>query len=566
MFVSENSKLMKEWDYEKNAGLNPELLTLGSNKKVWWKCQNGHSWYTTVDKRSIGENCPYCSNRKVWSGYNDIKTVCPQLLKEWDYKKNGELDPSKIVYTSCKKVWWKCSKCGFEWETSVRNRAKYGHGCKFCSLKEGAKKKNKKNLEKNGTLADTFLIKEWDYGKNKGLNPKEFTKQSHRKVWWKCSECGYEWEAKINNRFNGKGCPKCAHKVLILGENDLATVYPELAAEWNYEKNGKLKPNMVTAGSGKKVWWRCPMGHEYSATILHRSSGTDCPICNSGRQTSFTEQIVYFYIKKFFPDAINRCKTIIGNRMELDIYIPSVKVAIEYDGSFWHKGDKREREERKYQLCKKKNIRLLRIKELPSEEETAISDYTYFVKYGKNQKDLENVIKLILKKLLSESNLGKTTNNIDDFLDININRDSLLIRENIIGSKENSIQDLYPELVKEWHPVKNGNLKPNMFTQGSDTKIWWKCSVCGNEWATSINHRTLGHTNCPACYEKNRRKNHPSSKKINQYTKENVFIKKWDSISEASRVLNISSGNICSCLKHKRKFAGGYKWEYYDDV
>ena len=49
-------------------------------------------------------------------------------------------------------------------------------------------------------------------------------------------------------------------KALIIGENDLATMRPDLAEEWNFEKNGEIKPYDVTCGSNKKVWWICKHG------------------------------------------------------------------------------------------------------------------------------------------------------------------------------------------------------------------------------------------------------------------------------------------------------------------
>ena len=54
------------------------------------------------------------------------------------------------------------------------------------------------------------------------------------------------------------------------GFNDLATKYPALAKEWDIHKNGELLPQMVSAGSGKKVWWKCENGHEWQATIASR--------------------------------------------------------------------------------------------------------------------------------------------------------------------------------------------------------------------------------------------------------------------------------------------------------
>ena len=94
-YVSDNTQLMAEWNWEKNNELNfqPETLTLGSTKKVWWKCQKGHEWQATVANRSIGRGCAYCSGKKVLKGYNDLQTVNPALAEEWNYENNNGLTP-----------------------------------------------------------------------------------------------------------------------------------------------------------------------------------------------------------------------------------------------------------------------------------------------------------------------------------------------------------------------------------------------------------------------------------------------------------------------------------------
>ena len=96
------------------------------------------------------------------------------------------------------------------------------------------------------------LAKEWNYEKNGDLRPEDFTAMSGQKVWWKC-EKGHEWQAAIASRNNGTSCPYCSGRCAIKGETDLVTLNPELAKEWNYEKNGNLKPEDFTAMSGQKV-------------------------------------------------------------------------------------------------------------------------------------------------------------------------------------------------------------------------------------------------------------------------------------------------------------------------
>ena len=81
-------ELIKEWDYDKNGELSPDLISYGATKKIWWKCKEGHSWQATPnDRTSRGNGCPYCSNRKALPGETDLITVRPDLAKEWNYRK-----------------------------------------------------------------------------------------------------------------------------------------------------------------------------------------------------------------------------------------------------------------------------------------------------------------------------------------------------------------------------------------------------------------------------------------------------------------------------------------------
>ena len=106
------------------------------------------------------------------------------------------------------------------------------------------------------------------------------------------------------------GCPICANKEVLVGYNDLQTLYPSIAKEWHPSKNGKITPNQIVPGTHQKYWWLCPFGHEYEASPENRTKlkGTGCPICANEQQSSYGEQAVYYYTKQLFPDAINRAK------------------------------------------------------------------------------------------------------------------------------------------------------------------------------------------------------------------------------------------------------------------
>ncbi|MBQ4240024.1 MAG: zinc-ribbon domain-containing protein, partial [Oscillospiraceae bacterium] len=139
------------------------------------------------------------------------------------------------------------------------------------------------------------------------------------------------------------------------GYNDLETIFPNFLKEWNYKRNTVL-PNQVIARSGKKYWWICELGHEWQVSPLDRTYGRGCPICSSERKVSIGEKTILYYIMKNYNGKIipNYRSELIDNK-ELDIYLPELKIGIEYDGVYFHKN--RARDLLKDNICKSKKIR-----------------------------------------------------------------------------------------------------------------------------------------------------------------------------------------------------------------
>lgn len=193
--------LAAEWHPTRNEDLLPDNITVNSNIRAWWICHKGHEWEAEVAKRSGGNNCPYCSGKKVCND-NSLATLNPEISKEWHFIKNGNLTPDKVTEHSNRKVWWKCKK-EHEWEAKVSDRTR-GNGCPYCSGRKVSKDNSLKTLK-------PALAAEWHSIMNGDLTPNDVTPGSNEKAWWIC-EKGHEWEAKINNRNNGKNCPYCAGK------------------------------------------------------------------------------------------------------------------------------------------------------------------------------------------------------------------------------------------------------------------------------------------------------------------------------------------------------------------
>ena len=496
-FIIDCSELMKEWDWDKNneLGLFPQKLLAGSNKKVWWLCKNKHNWQAKiVDRTQSHTSCPYCANKKIAVGFNDLATTHPQLVKEWHYYKNGDLLPIMVTKGSSKKVWWICNK-NHEWYASIASRAA-GRGCPICS--------NSRVLVGFNDLATThpIIAKEWNFEKNRDLTPTSVLAGSSKKVWWICQQ-GHEWQTTISHRTErGHNCPFCSRRKAIPGQTDLATLNPKLAKEWHPTKNGDLTPQQVTVRSGKKIWWQCSNGHEWQATPHDRDTdNTNCPYCNARRQTSFPEQAILFYVKKFFPDAINKYKDIFPSSMELDIYIPSKHVGIEYDGANWHKTvEEHEREVKKYDICKKHGILLFRVKENTETTWKDVADQIYYVKKNRNYNELNRVIFNLLNLIY---NYGLVLSRDPFYMFKNAKVDVVQDRVEIqkyLTEISDSLAIKRPDLVKEWNFQKNGHLKPEMFSLHSNESVWWKCLQCGYEWKSQINQRTKEHgSGCAKC-------------------------------------------------------------------
>lgn len=117
------------------------------------------------------------------------------------------------------------------------------------------------------------LAAEWHPTKNGALTPEQVLAGSEKRVWWQCGR-GHAWQTSVSTRTRANcRCPVCAGRTVLAGENDLATLSPELAAEWHPTLNGALTPDMVTAGSNKRVWWQCRLGHVWRAVVARPEHG-----------------------------------------------------------------------------------------------------------------------------------------------------------------------------------------------------------------------------------------------------------------------------------------------------
>lgn len=472
--VYSHPELIKEWHPTKNADLKPSNYTSGSTKKVWWLCQKGHEWQATINNRTYKHSgCPICYRNRICPIEKSFYSVYPELMKEWDYEKNSDINP-KTIRPSQRgiRVWWICSE-GHHWNTLLTSRVYNKTGCPICS---GAK------VEEGKTDIQTLypeLMKEWDYEKNKGVNPAKIKAGSNEVVWWKC-EHGHEWQARIYNRTKRHTlCPQCTenkrtsflecayyyyinqadehaiHKYFDFGvEIDIFIPDRKLCVEFDgypWHKN--------RVRSDKKKDKKC---YDLGFKIV-RFRHERLPELNDGSiEIKFNDDSVEDVLKSFIFDYF-----------DLEIDIDFSRDQFEIMNLYGHEQFENSLESKfpvianQWNYEKNKNLTPSMI---------AYSAHTKVWWKCSFGHEWEAVV------------YGRTMGNYEG-CPICSNRRA--------ANGVNDLKALYPELMKEWDYSLNTK-DPSKIRPGSRYKAWWKCDK-GHSFQRQVKYRTRNNDLCPFC-------------------------------------------------------------------
>ncbi|MBI5489099.1 MAG: zinc-ribbon domain-containing protein [Deltaproteobacteria bacterium] len=311
-----------QWHPVKNGELTPADVTPHSAYRAWWRCPKGpdHEWQDQVNARTGGKKgCPFCAGMRV-SVTNRLAVLHPKLAREWHPTKNGKKTPWDFVALSVKRAWWICKKGpDHVWRAGIASRV-YGTGCPCCS--------NHK-VSVTNSLATRFpkVAAQWHPTRNGRLRPGDVVAGANRRAWWACpAGPDHEWATTVSNRtFLGNGCPFCSGRRASV-TNSLATLHPELAAQWDRKRNGKLRPSDVVPGSLRPAWWRCPKGpdHVWETPVYDRVRTPSCPFCR-GRRSSVTNSLA-----SLFPEVAAEWHPTRNGGVE-----PSEVVALAREYAWW---------------------------------------------------------------------------------------------------------------------------------------------------------------------------------------------------------------------------------------
>ena len=453
--------ILNQWHPTKNGDLEPIDVAACSGKKAWWYLpyndpQTGKhfdfEWETVIQNRTKGTGCPYLTGYKAWPGFNDLATTHPQFAAEWHPTKNGSLTPSDVMAYSDKNIWWFLpyddpitgKHFDFEWQANVANRVHRNQGCPFLSGKRVWAGFN----DIQTTHPD--VAKQWHPTKNGEVTPSNISAGSMYEAWWLLpyddpitgKHFDFEWQSAVDNRTNKKvGCPFLSNpaKAVWPGFNDLATHYPELCKEWDYEKNS-IQPSEILPGSNKRVCWKLEYLDqttgkmhifEWQDTVKARAyDNYGCPYLTNHQ------------IKSDFNSVSALCPEVLK---EWD-YEKNEKIGLYPDKVSPNSGRKA-------------------WWKTPYDDPVTGKHFIFeweCVIYNKV------VLKVSCPYLINQQ----------------------------VHPEFNSLAVKNPDLAKEWHPTKNGKLKPTDVTVATTQKVWWQIEVDGKvyEWKASISHRNSGQT------------------------------------------------------------------------
>lgn len=441
-------------------------MKTSSKDKCLWKCSIcGKEWQAQFKSRAGQKagnerGCKNCANlaqgkritkRAIYK--NGCIADSSDLLNEWDWK-NNTLNPYETPATAVDKAFWICSECNYHYEQRIVYRVKRNEGCPKCAGKV---------VELDNSMA-TLVPEIWDYIDTDydDKPPTQYKTNSHDDIHLKCPNCGYKWVSHPYVFSKGHRCEACAGKVATERYN-LKTVYPKIADLFLEEMND-IKATEVTPHSNKSYYFACGICGTPRKISVDKAveRGILCKKCSARYHTSFPQEAIYYYAIRYFGTDVKSRYLMNGNKAgELDIYIPKFNIGIEYDSYYFHKSDKKFITDRnKNEIAENNGIKLVRLIETNKN-----SNNKNNVSIGVRADDFEltNAIYKLFKMIDAS---------ID--YDISISRDRIEIFEQFYKTPiKNNLKKLYPQVVSDWDYNRNGCLKPEFFTAGSNCSVYW---------------------------------------------------------------------------------------------
>ena len=495
--------IAKEWDYDKNKTV-PELVTAGSNKKVWWVCSvdKRHKWDAIVASRTRenGTGCPYCNGKKAWEE-NNLLINNPLLASEWNYEKN-KLKPEEVLPHSNKKYWWTCSECGEVWEQMLNNRQRYGsRGCSKCTSGQ----------QTSFPEQSIFYYAQKIFPDLEILNNEPISFNGYD-----MTGDVYIPEKNLLIEYDGE----YAHKKTA--ERDERK--NKLCADMGIQLIRVVEPNVAVIADNTTLYILREQSSGFNSLKKALIQLFQVLINDLSFNTQLTNLDKIIDLENEFIEIE---KTIKRVRKEKSILNTHPEICKEWDYEK-NKGLKPEffshgSAKKVWWLCEKNHSYPMTItsrsrgrncsycaKRRLDVNDSLLTKYPDIASEWHPTKNNELTPKMVFSGT-SQKVWWQCLKNPEHEWEATPNARTLDVRgtgcPGCSGQKvfpSNSLAVLNPTLASEWHPTKNEDLIPYHVTTGSDKRVWWKCSTCKHEWDAHIYHRSNG-TGCPSPQCKNKR-------------------------------------------------------------
>jgi hypothetical protein len=440
-----------EWHSEKNGSLTAYDVGSKASTRVWWKCKENpeHEWNSRVQDRTIRDaGCPFCSHNYV-SDDNRLSLLYPEVANEWH--------PSKNRFLYSRSDGWQSNK--------------------------------------NRQIPKQDLPK-----KNRRLLPSDLSYASNESVTWQCKKNpAHVWDARVYSRtVGGRGCPYCSGNK-VSQDNNLQTVYPQIAKLWHPTRNSPLTPSKITYGTNCAFWWRCfkSADHVWKATVSsvvrsRRNGNTGCPFC-AGSKVSDDNCLARAY-----PQAAKMWhKQLNGDLKPSDITSKSNRKV------FWS--------------CPKTKEHVW---------QATVNNVTNGISRGKaccpfcsgRRAGAKNSLSAKYPELAERFHLDlnfpitpndvtslsgklvwwKCAENVSHAFQLKI---QAMVENYLRGShgkcphcmESKSLKQIYPELARHFHSERNEQLFPDDILPGSHKAMWWRClKVKSHSWQEPVRQRVKG--------------------------------------------------------------------------
>ena len=262
-----------------------------------------------------------------------------EFVKKANSVHNKKYDYSKVDYVNARtNVCIICPDHGEFWQMPSKHLE--GHGCLKCANRLKKTTDDFINQTKN-IHGDTYDFSKVNYVNNK------------TNIIVICRKHG-DFLITPHNLLKGMGCQYCSGKRLS---------FKDFVNRANEEHEGKyIYDSFTYENTTKKIKITCPKHGEFWQRVSDHLDGNGCPICSNGASKD-EQEIVKFIEDSTKLKCISRCRDILENK-EIDIYLPEIKLGIEYYGNYWH--SEKFQKDKNYHLnklneCNEKGIRLIQI-------------------------------------------------------------------------------------------------------------------------------------------------------------------------------------------------------------